>query len=495
MESENKTTYPILKALFLISAFLLVAPGVWGQEMEIIWERMIQPGQDSLLLDARAVSILPSDNGQELIIAGFVQHEHGNYVSRIFKTDLEGNIVWNFWKQENCNEWNKKLIRIAQNRYVFLTAWVDENHRIFPEFICIDDDGEEIWRRIIEDEHSITPSRIFPIWNDKFIFIGISGPGNNLIRHIFIFNDNGNITESAEFPFPVSSPIQISEDRFLFNSYDQGRPGNHRKRIALFQSNTNLDSIDNIAFDNGRDATTNQIYQKNNGNFIVVGADHYNLNTVLLISEISKEFEVQWFNIYGDINHGNWSYSSQLIIDDRLLVTGYTNLDYQIRGLIIFVDSDGREISRIIDEGIGLSKFRDCAYMPNRKLYIIGETYETSDFVLQQMYFWLCKISYPNQIENEDAFLASDYELISIFPNPFNSELSISLRIPYPIVLRITIFNSKGQFISDQTMNCIKSGLYHIDPLEDRVMNSVGTYFLKIQSDNKNLMKKVIHLK
>ena len=87
-----------------------------------------------------------------------------------------------------------------------------------------------------------------------------------------------------------------------------------------------------------------------------------------------------------------------------------------------------------------------------------------------------------------------DYQLYSLYPNPFNPSLNISFSISTPGLTDIAIYNSNGQEVGNILKNeYLQRGNYNFS--WDASNNPSGLYFVKLESQNFTKVKKALFLK
>ena len=97
---------------------------------------------------------------------------------------------------------------------------------------------------------------------------------------------------------------------------------------------------------------------------------------------------------------------------------------------------------------------------------------------------------YDEQIE----ISPDDYQLYSLYPNPFNPSLNIYFSTDTPGKTDIVIYNSNGQEVGNVLRNeYLQSGNYNFS--WDAGNNPSGLYFVKLESQNFTQVKKALFLK
>ena len=87
-----------------------------------------------------------------------------------------------------------------------------------------------------------------------------------------------------------------------------------------------------------------------------------------------------------------------------------------------------------------------------------------------------------------------DYQLYSLYPNPFNPSLNINFSITTPGKTDIAIYNSNGQEVGNILKNkYLQRGDYNFS--WDASNNPSGLYFVKLENQNFSQIKKALFLK
>lgn len=104
----------------------------------------------------------------------------------------------------------------------------------------------------------------------------------------------------------------------------------------------------------------------------------------------------------------------------------------------------------------------------------------------------------PSSISHNREIVNSYKILLKTFPNPFNLEVNFKLTVPFATNISIQIFNSIGELIKEIDNKFFLSGTHSISwnahDSNNRIVNS-GIYFVRLQTSNMILTKKIILLK
>ncbi|MDY0016573.1 MAG: choice-of-anchor J domain-containing protein [Candidatus Delongbacteria bacterium] len=93
----------------------------------------------------------------------------------------------------------------------------------------------------------------------------------------------------------------------------------------------------------------------------------------------------------------------------------------------------------------------------------------------------------------EESFTADGVELFQNYPNPFNPSTSISFSVDKTSEVKLTVLNSKGEFVSELYSGKLNSGIHSYDfNAED--LNS-GIYFYSLEYNGKKLVNKMLLIK
>ncbi|MCK4980528.1 MAG: T9SS type A sorting domain-containing protein [Candidatus Delongbacteria bacterium] len=131
-----------------------------------------------------------------------------------------------------------------------------------------------------------------------------------------------------------------------------------------------------------------------------------------------------------------------------------------------------------------------------------GNTYVDWDFIE----VWAADITWINDgypvfiwtsgiEENEDEFsaLIKGFELYQNYPNPFNPVTKIKFDLSKTAVVKLSVYNVKGQFVSE-LVNGTKNTGRHVVEFDGSKLNS-GIYYYALEVDGKSLNRKMIILK
>ena len=103
-------------------------------------------------------------------------------------------------------------------------------------------------------------------------------------------------------------------------------------------------------------------------------------------------------------------------------------------------------------------------------------------------------IPFDGTLETEEILLSpSNFDLVSLYPNPFNPEVTIQVNVGEPGELNIDIFNLSGYRVKTLANSTIGVGSYSFK--WDSSNNSSGMYFFKLTIGETVMIKKALLLK
>lgn len=138
----------------------------------------------------------------------------------------------------------------------------------------------------------------------------------------------------------------------------------------------------------------------------------------------------------------------------------------------------------------------NICYKNEHQTWVPIQTTESTDFYeadfLETGSYGLFRMK--NSVEvNPESF-----DIVDLYPNPFNPSLNMIITIPYDSFLSVEIFDLNGRKIKTLSNQIVSSGnlKFEWDGLSDKGINvSSGVYFIHTKYDNQRIIKKVTMLK
>ena len=175
----------------------------------------------------------------------------------------------------------------------------------------------------------------------------------------------------------------------------------------------------------------------------------------------------------------NLTQVSENDMENLILPEGWV-ADYAINDQklnVIIFDISGENSVKALD-----LNFNSVSPNTFENIVLVNENAEQVDF------------TFSEEIQDKADPSASEYQLFSLFPNPFNPSLNINFSIQTPSSASIVIYNSNGQAVGSVLSNeYLQEGNYNFS--WDAGNNPSGLYFVKLESQNFTQIKKALFLK
>lgn len=126
----------------------------------------------------------------------------------------------------------------------------------------------------------------------------------------------------------------------------------------------------------------------------------------------------------------------------------------------------------------------------NRLLTKTECLYSNNQITTQNKYNY----EYNAPISNDEIVTAQSFN-IATYPNPFTNDMTISLQAKKQASLIISLYNIKGQLISEKTSDINNPKSLNLSSLVDNRTLPCGIYLLKITDGTTQLNKKILKLK
>jgi hypothetical protein len=129
-----------------------------------------------------------------------------------------------------------------------------------------------------------------------------------------------------------------------------------------------------------------------------------------------------------------------------------------------------------------------CA--PNTPFFLFPESYIEPSLDT----FPLCNVFNPDGCQSFTNISENSLKLekLNVFPNPVSSELTISFFLNTSSLLKIKLYNIKGQLMDFVHNTNYPIGYNTISCPVDKIIN--GVYYLKIEIDGVSEIKKIIKI-
>jgi hypothetical protein len=291
------------------------------------------------------------------------------------------------------------------------------------------------------------------------------------------------------------------------------------------------------------------ITELQNGGYALTGYIGYAGSTdsdvlIMITDTTGDSLWTRTFDGYGYRDKGNCIIETN---DTNLMIVGKLG-DPNGIGFLWYLDNSGNTIwTQEVDSSIGFDQFSVISQQENEftslcnspdgtKVYNFDNYYniawesvlpgwaaqgdrgfkklQDSGYVIGGTYPWCSNIMLVKTDDNGQVYAVDDHELLKIvnlncYPNPFsiggeatsggNPEINISFNLLKPQNVNLTVYNLKGQKIKSLIDNkYINAGIHllrwdGLDLYGKKV--STGTYFIKLQTKNNSIIKKILLIK
>lgn len=506
-----------LKQKFILTVFttlFIVVAALWGQE--IVWERLYGDWDD--IPDSTSVGVAANgliNIGDTCLImsASYWQVDlNWDSIRRawIFKTDMEGNIIWELWIDEEIWRQHKILMRTENGDLLYLTAANIENGRSTRlKLIKISSDGEELWQRTYHYEYSDEPLNAIVTNEGNIMILGErnkSHPVYNRRHHvefILVLDSDCDSISYHEYWMPADTfhtrtycfrdIMQLDEDRFLITGTQLEHRNSEIDYLILFEVDALGDSVSFRTYDWNGDYGGFNLAQEEDGDIIVAG--HHTRwfgergYHDVLVAKFNSDLDHIWHRSYG--GHYSDSVGDIMVLPDgRIVFTGcFIGDDLSAFGWLQILNRNGEEIGNILNNGIGRGIFsRSTLINGGNEIAIAANTYEESESLLR--YLWRVNIRLPDNNVDDQAQKPCAFTVFPAYPNPFNNSTRIKFELSIPTIVTFGMFDINGRLIREFPYKSYTAGqhIFNLD-IYDASGIASGQFFISfLTADHKTVI-------
>ena len=288
------------------------------------------------------------------------------------------------------------------------------------------------------------------ILNDGTKMVGFRNDDSD-VRDMFASFSGDNDTEWG-------SLTRMSFDQFIIDYCPSSGPGMSRlnENVAL----SYMVAVNNIP----------KVYLKVSHDDAVVFGDS-------ILVDPNAADDVRQDHPYTAITNGNWIH---MIWEDQRggndIYYGGMNVSSSALSNLQVLNDDGQDVTqrapRMDDDG--------------SFVYIVWEDYRSD----QNIYF---TTNYDPNAGITDVIHPSDFEIHGLYPNPFNSNLTIDFRLESPSEIELAVIDISGREVEHHSLGNYVSGNHSIS--WNGKNYSAGVYFIQLISGNSVQTRKVLYLK
>lgn len=182
-------------------------------EGNILWQKAYGTYDDNAI-----ASLLPTDDGGFLVGGWSYLGAGKSHDAVAFKTDSEGNVIWQKHYGSVNYEGIKDIIKTKDGNYIFLGLTSSELSQFDILVVKIDANGNIIWKKTISGPRNENPVNIIDN-DDKYLIIGTSDSfASDDSKDIFIIalDDDGNFLWGLNYPDNFETTL-VSASKFGTN--------------------------------------------------------------------------------------------------------------------------------------------------------------------------------------------------------------------------------------------------------------------------------------
>ncbi len=194
-----------------------------------------------------------------------------------------------------------------------------------------------------------------------------------------------------------------------------------------------------------------------------------------LIDQLPSDVMVTDLETYADYWRGRDSIRFTNEISNDTLTITIPSSQLPLNNMISFVVDNGQDLALI--------KAQDELGNP---ISVFQSLWDDNGLILHFGYYLPLGIEWKEN-PNQSGLLAN------CFPNPFNTNTTVEIWFKEDATLNIELFNVMGQIVSTTTTGELQAGIYR-QTIEANDLPA-GTYYCKISTDKKSIVKKIILLK
>ncbi|MBO8130949.1 MAG: T9SS type A sorting domain-containing protein [Candidatus Marinimicrobia bacterium] len=348
-------------------------------------------------------------------------------------------------------------------------------------------------------EWSIVDAGMIPVKKGKNTLSIVAFWGWTLFDYFYIIGLRTTLEEDlvAYFTFDeLADTSTIVKDASAGNSgklYNteivEGVEGNalsfNGSSYCLIEDDFSLDISDQIticAWVMLEDASGNQnlIQKGKNYGFFELRENNSRIYNVFY-SDRYQEWRIFPYTINKDEMTGSWHHFGFVYDGDNIrnFIDGLLDTIYIYSGLLSINDDY---------LGIGINSPYNDAFFKGR----VDEIRIYSRALSDEEIFNIYK-KYEQSIENQEEYVALDYELLQNYPNPFNAYTVIRFTLPEEENVKLIVYDLVGRKVKE-VLNCkVKPGYYSVRIDMDNMPS--GIYFYQLITANKRITRKMILLK
>ncbi len=477
----------IRATLLAICTLILTIPSI-AQPPDVLWTRTFGGhGYDY------GKSLCETHDGGIVTVGTYTQNDQ-NMDIWLIKTDIDGNELWAQMYDAGGSEQGSCVRESMDNG--FIIAGVKNTSGLV---IKTDHNGDEVWRILFQATYQVTLSGVIQTADGGYIIIGyevdldprdwdelivrLDSDGNQIWRHAYGGEEIGygsDVLETADGDYVV---VGFTE------SYGTGNGD-----LWLFKTDSEGNELWSRTFAGEMHGRGDKLCQTSDGGFIIAGTNF----------DIAMEADTWLIKTDSDGNETwNQSYGSEEYTENGNSVVQSSDGAYIILGSISIggidndiwlakVDQQGNLTWQFVFDGVDDQYGWDVIQTMDEGYLFTGYTGLLSALSTDLLFVRLAADG--TEVTEDITSIPSEYLLEDIYPNPFNPTAAISIALPAPSEIKVSVFNTVGQEVAVLADGQYAQGYQQLT--FDASGLSSGIYFVQANVPGQmNEMRKIVYLK
>ncbi len=479
----------IVYTLGFCCAFL---PGIVWSQPDTIWTKLYGTPTEDV-----CKTIIQAGDGGYLLVGYAYDNSHDTRRWLAVKVDDSGQEEWRYEDPVGRDKVCENAVQARDGDFI-LAGYTEEsgNGGSDARALRLSVDGDIVWDRAYGRQGYDDCSSILKISENEYCLIGYLIPNPNQpytqsLWLLFIDNDGDSLTSYTFNPggfFSAQTSILSENGAIVTGGYID-----HQLFAAKISANRELEWFH--SFPNGIRSDCASIVQTTDHGYLLAGyywPEGSAKNGYLI--KVDENGDSLWTKEMGDDSNEEL-HSAIPAIGGGFFTAGFISSSEGNPG-------GGMWISRLDDEGeilwsqtYGGSQFDDCydlIQLGDASLLLAGKTYS---FESQRGDFCLVKTEAdPNTVKRPINLLQPQkLSIVSLAPNPFNSNLSIYYQTPVAELMTIRLFDITGAHVETIALGFQSRGSHSIK--WDASDCPAGLYFLRLEARHLSATRSVVLLK